>query len=344
MRGAKRQTSSNQRGKPKASRVIRDRVVKQEGNLRRTADKLNLNYQRLRQDLSDNTFSAADLKILCGAIGLPTDLAKLQSEYAFKLRAGVRGPRKIAEQHRAMLAEPLTPGDSGLLKTFDYYAARQEQVARVVDSAEENIKGLFHGLSQSDSLFLSIMDAEPIHWQEEQTAADVPRVAEAIGKGALIAYLHPNQALYEELRRFGSPVLEPGFVRARFKDFTEVLKLHLPQKDKLRVEKQVTCIEFKWPVLCVPHFRFALYHHRGTPREQSKVWATVTVPMMNPTRDSERQINFPIFELNKGATSFLHGLCRKAVTTALKESASEGTSPAALRELFKRLFPGARLE
>ena len=81
-----------------------ERLAEREGNLKRAADKLHLKYQRLRQDLSENRFSEADLKILCRAVGLPTDLPRLRSEYALDLRTGVRGPRKIEEQHRAMLA------------------------------------------------------------------------------------------------------------------------------------------------------------------------------------------------------------------------------------------------
>ncbi|MEY2508796.1 MAG: hypothetical protein QOH01_3125 [Verrucomicrobiota bacterium] len=326
--------------KPKINEILRERLTRQEGNLRRAADRLQLNYQRLRQDLSENNFSAADLRILCDAVGLPTDPVKLRGQYEFKSRAGVRGTRKIHERRRAMLAGPLKRDGSGLPATFDYYEARQEQIARVVDSAGENIQGLFHGLGKPDSLFLTVIDEEPIHWQEEQAATALPRVAEAIMNGAMIAYLHPSDELYDELKRYGFPALEPGFLRARFKDFIDVLTLHLPKKERSRVEEQVTRIGFRWPTICVPYFRFALYHHN--PGEHSRVWATVTVPMMNRARSTERQTNRVILELDKTATSFLHGLCRRAVTSALKQPTDEEVSRTAVAELFRRLCPGAK--
>ena len=331
-------------GKLKVGTVINERLTAKDGNLRIAAERLGLRYQRLRQDLSDNRYSPADLKLLCEAVDLPTDLSQLREQYAFEERTGVRGTRKMEERHRAMLAGSLGTGDSGLLATFDYFSARQEQVARVVEPAAENIKGLFHGLGRTDTLFLSIMDEEPIHWQEEQAAAAMPKVAEAIRNGALICYLHPNQALYGNLSRFGAPALDPNFLRARFKDFIDVLRLYFPAEERTRVDKQIACIGFDWPVLGVPHFRFGLYHQVGNNGGQPRVWSTVTVPMMSRGSNSERQTDFLILELNKSTTNFLHGLCRKAVTAELASQRRDSGHPPAVGELFKRLCPGARLE
>lgn len=313
--------------------ALRDYFKAQPGGQQAASEDMGIPYGTLRKELSQNSFREEDLDAICRKTGWAKDRDQLVGLFSFQILAGRRDLRKAESS--------LRPKQISLPAFFNYSALRQEKMLRshIVKPATDEVPRLFQGLQDGDSLFLTVFDEAPLHWEGAESDKSLPDVRSAIIKGTVICYLHPSDSLYQQLKGFGSVALEPSVVRVKFEDFKERLEEHFPEDKRHLVRKQIVCVEYEWPVTCVPNFRFALYHHKpSTVGHPPMFWATVTVPFQSSRKNSEHQAGSVILESNKTFANFLHGFCYKAVKEARKKHSRDGV----LETIFHRLNPAAK--
>lgn len=304
--------------KPSLAVTLSARLKEREGELKAAAQKLQLSYATLRQDLSQNRFFEEDLIKLCKAAGLPTARTELETQYTFTLKAGERGARRIERG----LREKSVVGTATLGDVFSLLDEKMDRVRHFVVSAKEIIPKFFHCLGGKDTLVIFITDELPTHWDRAEAFDWIQPFAKSLRNGAQVVYLYPSNNLVQQITENGYSGM---FTGEQVKEGFETFKRDLTAvaADGKKLSERICLAKHECPIVCTPQHRYVLYFH---PRNgKTDVWATGTFPIRQRHGLGETSADYLVVALNRTFTSILHNACVRALQKLVEEEKKSGS-------------------